>query len=425
MVGNYECGLCQITFPTDLINFNGGKIVFVELEPVPIDRASPDEIASSSSSSTPTTEEPQKLVPPLTPDTPPTTTDTTQPATETDSDSDSEKTEAPVTTSVPTSTHDSVSRKSRTANRIARAARAAHLAAIRQFRSYMNKRGETNCYMSQEKIALPNYSHEALHFTPMIKKTYNPHKRNQSDEFETGDLGYISNEAELLPSDMSRAAQYGDEVLQIETKAYKRLLNMKRVYTTLTLNPASLSSDMKLVTHLNNVLRHNVIDILAKLKRQLKADDLFGYNSVTRKCSIYLPRNYMMQIPLNLSYQLGFDGQTFFTHTMSAPYVVDVDYRHHNMYVYSDVVRYGIIGDTLAPLLRSFSIDDKDQMIAKKTTTKVFQTPYFVPVRTNNLRELSIYIRDNIGQPITFVRGVVEVVLQFKRVQQVLSGAYT
>ena len=44
MVGNYECGLCQITFPTDLINFTGGKIVFVQLEPVPIDQASPDDI---------------------------------------------------------------------------------------------------------------------------------------------------------------------------------------------------------------------------------------------------------------------------------------------------------------------------------------------------------------------------------------------
>ena len=399
MVGNYESGLSQITFPTEIINFLGGRLVLVKLEEVPLSR---------------------RRAP--TPPPPPTGEGSAQSDEETEAQA-----EQPGGSSENQESSEQRNRRSTSETRTRRSKSSrAHKNNMRKLKSLMNQRAPGNPYMDLNRIATPNYSNnDGLYYSTDTTLTYNPHKRDQGDIEEEQDLGIITNEAELLPSDRFRAAQYGEEIVEIESGAYDLLLNMKRVYTTISFNACVIDSDLHLVRHLNTIVRSNVVDIYAAVKSDTKSSMMFALNRISRKVTIFLPHNYLLRIPLNLSYQLGFGGQTFFTHTTYAPDVMDVNYRLHNMYVYTDAIRYGIVGDTMVPILRSFSMDDRDSMMAKKTITKIFDSPYYVPVKSNNLREITVYLRDNIGEPISFARGVVEVILLFRRCATHADCIYT
>ena len=122
---------------------------------------------------------------------------------------------------------------------------------------------------------------------------------------------------------------------------------MKRYYTTVSINAGAIANNLELVRMLNRVLKANVRDVVIKAKQdhRLSSETMFGYHIPSQKVRIYVPRNYIMQIPENLSYQLGFFGQTYFTGFNQGSTVADVNYRLHSMYVYCDRAMYGLVGD--------------------------------------------------------------------------------
>ena len=83
------------------------------------------------------------------------------------------------------------------------------------------------------------------------------------------------------------------------------------------------------------------------------------------------------------------------------------------IYIYSDIVDYQFVGDEQAPLLRIVPTGDVNK--ALNFTSKIFDSPHYIPVARNNLESIEIDIRNHLGYPILFTSGEVVVKLHFKR----------
>lgn len=90
------------------------------------------------------------------------------------------------------------------------------------------------------------------------------------------------------------------------------------------------------------------------------------------------------------------------------PFLNDIDV----LYIYSDIVEYQIVGDTIAPLL---------QIVASTNTKtdsfidKIYDSPHYIPVSRNNIESIEIDIRSDKGLPINFTSGRVVVKLSFRK----------
>jgi hypothetical protein len=84
-----------------------------------------------------------------------------------------------------------------------------------------------------------------------------------------------------------------------------------------------------------------------------------------------------------------------------------------NFYVYSDIVDYQFVGNEQAPLLRV--IPTGDLVKGLNFTSKIFDTPHYIPVASIYLDMIEIDIRNHLGLPIYFTSGEVVVKLHFRR----------
>jgi len=90
-----------------------------------------------------------------------------------------------------------------------------------------------------------------------------------------------------------------------------------------------------------------------------------------------------------------------------------------DIYVYTNVCTGSIVGKSERPLLPRVHIDTNNtsQIKASKTLSAniVFDTPYYFPVRANELDQIRIYIKDEKDADCSLLDGDTCVTLHFKR----------
>lgn len=96
--------------------------------------------------------------------------------------------------------------------------------------------------------------------------------------------------------------------------------------------------------------------------------------------------------------------------------VCDLQRGFYSLFVYCDICDHVIVGDSLAPLLRTVNLDLSKSVYTMQC--KTYQTIQYVPVQTNSFESLEIDIRDDSGHHVPFQRGKVFVTLHFRRVQR-------
>ncbi len=94
-----------------------------------------------------------------------------------------------------------------------------------------------------------------------------------------------------------------------------------------------------------------------------------------------------------------------------ATYPPDLSRGMTMMYVYSDIVMKQIVGDTMAPLLRTVKLEGD----AGDTVEKIFQAPHYIPLLKRDFDHIKVYIRSDTGEPMPFLYGKILVKLHFKR----------
>ena len=117
--------------------------------------------------------------------------------------------------------------------------------------------------------------------------------------------------------------------------------------------------------------------------------------------------------------QLGLRGKVYLGRRTKPEDMTDVNYRNHTVYVYTDIVKNVVVGDTEAPLLRCTGVKNNSE---EAMTTYNFPNPVYVPLNTNYLKEVTIYLRDSFGDPIPFEYGEVVVLLGLRPIPPGLSG---
>ena len=90
--------------------------------------------------------------------------------------------------------------------------------------------------------------------------------------------------------------------------------------------------------------------------------------------------------------------------------LVDID-PIHDLYVYCDLVEPRVVGDKMAPLLRSVPVLHRDG----NTINEIFENVHYVPVSRTTFDTIEIDIRDSTGESIPFEGGTLKVTLHFRR----------
>lgn len=129
-----------------------------------------------------------------------------------------------------------------------------------------------------------------------------------------------------------------------------------------------------------------------------------------------------ISLPRRLQYLLGFvSSENIDLHLVApfatAKYPPDLTGGFSSAYVYCDCIEPVVVGDTLAPLLRTVSLATKKQHGYGENIVKQFINPHFKPVIATNLHSIKISINDDRDQPIKFQFGKSCVTLLFKRLK--------
>jgi hypothetical protein len=91
---------------------------------------------------------------------------------------------------------------------------------------------------------------------------------------------------------------------------------------------------------------------------------------------------------------------------------INLDGLFGNLYVYLDCIKYSMIGNIHAPLLRI--IDCGSDSKYGITVTQTFHDPYYIKVASTDFDQLQVLIRDREGEEVSFLHGDVTLVLHFR-----------
>jgi hypothetical protein len=107
--------------------------------------------------------------------------------------------------------------------------------------------------------------------------------------------------------------------------------------------------------------------------------------------------------------KFNFLVSTQLSHYMNEPLDLNADVRL--MYVYADIVEYGIVGDVVAPQLRAI-VPQGDR---KETVSMTFSKPYYLPVSRPDQNTNDISINNELGSPMPFTGSKSAAVLHFRK----------
>ena len=208
-------------------------------------------------------------------------------------------------------------------------------------------------------------------------------------------------------------------------KIAKKIFKGERSYTRVVLEAGRVETNRELVHQLNQLIVKKLPHLQEKLREERRSagqrgpEDVFSFNTFNQKTTISLPHDHMLVIPEDLSLQLGLRGKVYLGRRTKPEDMTDVNYRNHTVYVYTDIVKNVVVGDTEAPLLRCTGVKNNSE---EAMTTYNFPNPVYVPLNTNYLKEVTIYLRDSFGDPIPFEYGEVVVLLGLRPIPPGLSG---
>lgn len=139
---------------------------------------------------------------------------------------------------------------------------------------------------------------------------------------------------------------------------------------------------------------------------------IFSYNTYMKRASIKLDSGLISKIILSTHLQnvLGFK-EHILTETKYAEYPWDLRGGFDSIYVYCNIVEPQIVGDILAPLLRTVKIEGSHFDIVEK----IFNTPHYIPVATKDITDMEIGLKTDTNSYVNFLTGKTVVKLHFRK----------
>ena len=148
----------------------------------------------------------------------------------------------------------------------------------------------------------------------------------------------------------------------------------------------------------------------------MQISPFIDYLQTTQKIYLFVPENVIFTFFDDVHETFGFSETQYLlirvTYKSSKPLRTNLS-DISNFYVYSDIVEYQFVGNEQAPLLRI--IPTGDLVKGLNFTSKIFDSPHYIPVARINLDMIETDIRNHLGLPIYFTSGEVVVKLHFRR----------
>lgn len=114
------------------------------------------------------------------------------------------------------------------------------------------------------------------------------------------------------------------------------------------------------------------------------------------------PQNFRVRLPRSLP--LTGDWTVELTEFRNTKLAKTTD---REIFVYCSVCDDSIVGGSSKPLLR--------RIVLKNTDNIIFEHPYRIPLRTKDLRDIHVYIKDSQDADVSFLTGDSTVTLVFRR----------
>jgi hypothetical protein len=116
------------------------------------------------------------------------------------------------------------------------------------------------------------------------------------------------------------------------------------------------------------------------------------------------------------AYKLGFKNQTL-KESELAQSVYDMHGGVDHLWVNSDIVENQVVGDTMAPLIRTVAVSGSFGDII----STVYPVPHYVGVVCNEFSSIEITINTDANRPVVFTAGKTIVVLHFRYANRIRS----
>ena len=166
--------------------------------------------------------------------------------------------------------------------------------------------------------------------------------------------------------------------------------------------PGYYASPQQLCDTFNEVVRRSLPNVLRECIT-------VTYSAVSGKFTIVLHHGVRVTLGRSLARMFGLRKQLNMSQRSKT--VADLRRGVYSMYVYCNVCREVVVGDTKVPLLRIVPITGQHG----DYVCQVYDFPTYTPLQRKNFSDVKIDIRDDTGRKIPFQSGKVTVTLHFRK----------
>ena len=137
-----------------------------------------------------------------------------------------------------------------------------------------------------------------------------------------------------------------------------------------------------------------------------------GFYCSDKHVEVKLPYNGIdVELDWPLAALLGFEERIITgTHRIEADYPFDVKNTLYSLFIYTDIIKPQMVGDTYAKLLQVTPAPQRTNTIISHT----FNPVQYVPLERNSFESIEIAIRNSAGDLVPFTTGLSIVKLHFR-----------
>lgn len=146
------------------------------------------------------------------------------------------------------------------------------------------------------------------------------------------------------------------------------------------------------------------------------------YNNITNRVIFSGAEGYSLTFKGRLAVMLGFNpGEAVnipatlnLKKQHTAPHPADIHAGVYNIFIYSDIVNYQLVGDSYVPLLRCINVSDEP----RRMPTLTYDKPHYTSLSKAVIDDIEISLKNDQNQYIPFAFGKVIIKLHFRPVKQ-------
>ena len=194
-----------------------------------------------------------------------------------------------------------------------------------------------------------------------------------------------------------------------ESDSWIDVIRGNRIRETFKIENGYYANGTELVKSLNSLLD------------KLEMSSAFRYSKHSNIVRVYIDPDENIFLTPKLGAMLGFSIHQFVYELMEgtpdnikrlrATQGVDLNLNMHNLFVYTNIVRYTLVGNMYMPLLRTVATSEGNR---GKYVCVNYTSPHYVPLSSNYIKQINITIKDDQGENVKFRSGKLTVKLHFK-----------